>query len=669
MKTFFHSFLLLVVCLFCACASESLNVPSEEVNPEYGYPSDTLTVDTYPTDSIPSEEVLGLDAPVTEVTDEYSIEYQYVKEAVVLPPAVHSFVTYGENETDSVVFIDAAIPDNYLPEAGDILTAEMSDYLPDGLGCRVVSVTEEDGRYKVVTEPAALDEIFCVLNIDATFYEVNDEYGDDESRASGFYEIVNIDVSTKDDGKFMQSNLYGGINYTLHINLEQKEYEIAAGFYGGYKGKSGVKVKGNAELVWAKWPAKKPTARKKAKKIGPLAVFTANSGTLKSVFSGELEASLAFDFSFDVQGGVSNGHTFGKGEINGFDNYTLRDNIKWEGEGSVTLVAEVNCGMSFFTGHSLDVITPSVEVRADAKIDLDNLDLFKNGSMLGLETKAGIGVADVMEDLLGKSFKTDIDIPEYKVDIWSKSFDLFPKFDYMTDEFTIIDNPNRLVIEKSFHLHGGWLCKYMEMKPVLMVYDGDELYNVYYNDDVITDKSEITTGFEMDINVYDRELTLRPGIEINGRCYPTDGSPLYIPSPDVKVTGINQTRATYNEGAKTEEDRIYQIEFDITLSMKDVHFLRSLGIYSGGEATVTKSFDVPDKDGEYTVGAWIKGPKKTFTVAYGTFFTRKGQDEVTNTPLYYKTLNVGGTRSAEEPSTDVTEAQLNIDWSTLKRIK
>ena len=270
---------------------------------------------------------------------------------------------------------------------------------------------------------------------------------------------------------------------------------------------------------------------------------------------------------------------------------------------------------------------------------------------------------------MGKTFQTDIDIPDYKVDIWGEQYDLFPTYEGMSDEFYILDNPNRLVIEMSFHLQGGLLCKFVQMRPVMMVYDGDKLYNIYYNDDVISDSSDKTPSFEMDINIYDRNMRLCPALEINGRYYPTDGQLLYIPSPVVKVTGMNKTGTTYYEGAETGEDRIYRIEFDINLSLKDVHFIRSWGLYSGRDADNLRPYDVPDEDGEYSVEAWIEGPQKTFSVSWGTFFTRKGQDEVNKTPLFYKTFSVSDSRTADGVDADAAQGKLNIDWSTLKRIK
>lgn len=47
----------------------------------------------------------------------------------------------------------------------------------------------------------------------------------------------------------------------------------------------------------------------------------------------------------------------------------------------------------------------------------------------------------------------------------------------------------------------------------------------------------------MDINIYDSDIDLRPGIDINGHCFSTNGVFINIPSPTIKVTGIRQTRA------------------------------------------------------------------------------------------------------------------------------
>lgn len=58
-------------------------------------------------------------------------------------------------------------------------------------------------------------------------------------------------------------------------------------------------------------------------------------------------------------------------------------------------------------------------------------------------------------------------------------------------------------------------------------------------------RGEIILGRQpdMDINIYDSDIDLRPGIDINGHCFSTNGVFINIPSPTIKVTGIRQTKA------------------------------------------------------------------------------------------------------------------------------
>ena len=643
-----------------------MNIPSEKEE----FPQQTVPSDSVPVDTVSTEEVKGFGSPVSEQTDDYTVVYQYKDDVTILPPSAHSYITIDEAAGDSVLLFAESTPVHYIPEAGDVLTAEMSDRLPEGLGCRVVSVAKTGQGYEVVTCPAALDEIFSVLNVDATFEETEWEAEDPESRFSleGFGTTFEVEMANSTEGKQVMAKLTGGITYKLHIDLEKEEYDVSARVAGEFMGQTGLKVNGKHELDIFKVKTKKGSKLKKPWKMGPLVTKTVSFGGVKLETEGEIDAALGLDMSFMAEAGIVNDKPYFNGSMDGTKEQNILNHFTWEGKGEVELQIIFNCGVSFFNQKTVNLLSPAIMAETKATVDLDDFNLFKNGTDLTVAAKGEVDLLDVAHKIFGKKFSKGLAELELELKVWEKKWPLFPTFVGMDDVYTVDRNPDRLFIGKSFDLKGGLLCKYMLIRPVMMVYDGDELINVFHNSDVISHDDDKSTDFEMDIYIYDRYIKFCPGIDIEGRYYPADAFPFYMPSPVVKVTDIIKTGA-YSNLADEEEDKIYTVEFDIHISIKNVEALRKWGLYSGVDGLSDKSYDVPDEDGVYSVDGCISGPKKNYSLSFGTFMTRKGQDEVSKTPLFYKSLGVGGSRTTEDADTGAAEGKMTIDWSTLKRIK
>lgn len=646
MKKLLNLFLILTVGLLVSCAGESVTIPTPEENTEE-VPNGGDTA---------REEIKGVGSPVKEVTDNYTLEYQYKDDVLVLPESVHNYVSYTEG--DSVLIFKKEFPLAYLPMTGDVLAAPASDYLPDGLGCRVVSITKEAVGYNVVTEPAPLDEIFSDLKLKATLTE---QVGETNSRQNDFctYDVINMEVSTAEDGKYMQSRLNAFLTYNLDIDIADRRIYFGVGLSGIYSGQMGVKAKKTAEVVWAEWKSKMGGKRMKKFKFGDLVVKTSCSGTLKSTITGEIDASIGSDIGFDLSYTFYNGLEDVSGSVNPLSDEGLINHLSWEGNGKTALELQLGLGISFFNARCVDIMEPSLILESKAKLDFDDMNLFKNGSNMGVEFMGKAKVKDYVAKVFGSKALEKNNKPELKVSFWKEEIPLLPQLKQIDNNVGVVPDEERFILNYAYNVDGGLLCKYMMIQPVIMAYNGDQLYKVFYNNGIVSWNENQRFSFNMDINIYDSDIDLRPGIDINGHCFSTNGVFINIPSPTIKVTGIRQTKAEQ----RGEDD--YYIEFETLVNVTDPDRIKTSGLYSGCDLIQDAKVLFP-KSGLYSIKGWYHGTRPTYTVALGGYLIRKGQDNEIKSPLVYKTVSCGASRSTVNEMPDTEDGQVYLDWSSIK---
>lgn len=101
--------------------------------------------------------------------EEGSIDYQYNPNTKVLDRSFLTFISSMDYANRTLYLYDF-IPDDLLPEEGDVLAAEKSEKLEWGLSHNVRGVRREGNLYAVSVEQATLDEVFKHLVVDCETY-------------------------------------------------------------------------------------------------------------------------------------------------------------------------------------------------------------------------------------------------------------------------------------------------------------------------------------------------------------------------------------------------------------------------------------------------------------------------------------------------------------------
>ena len=120
----------------------------------------TLSMEDY---VIPEEEK-GFDEPVVVKNDFGTITYQYNEGVQSLTPNIQDdYLVYVED--DSILYFMDSTPERYVPKVGGLIAATCTPKIPLGLESRVLSVTQQDGMYRVVTSRTTRNEIYKDLDV------------------------------------------------------------------------------------------------------------------------------------------------------------------------------------------------------------------------------------------------------------------------------------------------------------------------------------------------------------------------------------------------------------------------------------------------------------------------------------------------------------------------
>lgn len=488
---------------------------------------------------IPASELAGLDSTVTETTDNYTVTYQYRSDAVLYPQVLHNYIE--AQDADSVLFLKKGVPAKYIPKAGDVLTARASEALPYGLGCRVVSVEETSDGYRINTCSAALDEIFSELKVSASFLLADTVTHAAEARGiTADYNLINIQVDKTMPGTSFKGTLKAGFGYTLDIDISKDLFELSTHLYGNYKLKTGVKIAGQtSKYKWGEGKVNLAKADLKKLQIGPLVMRPHIGWKLYTSVKGEMDAMLDSGLGFDIQAGIRGGKTFiqsntdfpaGSGE--------MMDYFTWQGKGTVANEAELSFGATFFNFLPVDLVNTTLACDVSAKLDMEEPNLFKNGSQAEIDVKCNVDITKDVKKVFGNNLIKD-NRPTATISLYKNSHLLLPKFVSQDDECVEI---GETLVSNRFWLDGGLMSPFMDIRPVMAVYRGDELYVQQVGEvPVGTGKSQ-PYSFAVERNPTDTELTFCPGISINGKVYLVEGKTFMFESkePRIEITSIDE---------------------------------------------------------------------------------------------------------------------------------
>ena len=105
--------------------------------------------------------VAGLDYPMTETTEGYSVTYQYKKGVVVLDEKAQTYLV--KVEADTILYFLSNTPSSIMPKVGDVISSRVTEKTPYGLGNIVLEKAESGGLIRCVTTSTSLDNIFKEL--------------------------------------------------------------------------------------------------------------------------------------------------------------------------------------------------------------------------------------------------------------------------------------------------------------------------------------------------------------------------------------------------------------------------------------------------------------------------------------------------------------------------
>lgn len=130
----------------------------------------TLFLEDYYKTDVPKHTGEGYDAPVTEVTDDYSLTYQFNSNVRQLTDEAQRYITnvesLDENNMARIVTFSKNTPDALLPRVGEIITSTITEAFPYGIAANVVRIEETDNSYQLYTSFATTKEVFKELELD-----------------------------------------------------------------------------------------------------------------------------------------------------------------------------------------------------------------------------------------------------------------------------------------------------------------------------------------------------------------------------------------------------------------------------------------------------------------------------------------------------------------------
>lgn len=540
------------------------------------------------------DPVEGMEEPVKEETDSYSITYQYQEDVQVLTPAKSGYIVRVEE--DSILYFSKSTPAEVLPEVGEILSSRQTEMLPYGLGGSVMSVTDAGDAYRCVTTAASLDQIFKELEFSYTqaLTDTIDGFYDDEGNfhetwvvpyeeleyvdrtqtkvSIGAPNVLQIQLSAGSSGTsagfYTNGTLSVGVIATIDYKLSDNTYECSLEFLGGLEAVLGIRAGWEG---YHKFFEKKNLAQGVAN-IGPVVLrpYLDVEAGLKGAIEGSISTSVAkqvgFKFGFkrdDVTNGFFTENTTQEASAD------LLKNLSVDAKGGLGVVAKLNFGAGIYTRNVAVGLDPEISFMASTDFQLQEPNLFRNESTLDFNLSASLNAFFLVE-LFGHEL-THEQSSLATWNLWNTSFPLLPKLKenslFVHEHTGTMD----LLFDAGYSLEErGVLMRFMDITPGLRVYkDEEEVMSVPY-DAYITPEGSTDFDFTLADLERDTEYKAVPYIELLSNTYEEDGITFSSSFP-VEVTGVEVTNASYYPDHYPFNNRNYSFKYDcaVTTELSD----------------------------------------------------------------------------------------------------
>ena len=233
--------------------------------------------------------IAGIDYPITETGEDYSITYKYNKSTIVYDEKSINYIHHIE--ADTILYYEKNTPNDYLPSIGDIISTRITETTPYGLGNKVISIINTGSYYKCVTTSAALNEIYDKLDFvfdsdDISKMAENMEIYEEENNISNSKSLTtrgaqidkNFNIIEIPLGKLSKKGIdvSGKIGLTGKIHAEGSLEENTFEYYFEPKlalnGKAGISVEYKKNLWQDIGEFTNPLFKSPKADLGPLAI-------------------------------------------------------------------------------------------------------------------------------------------------------------------------------------------------------------------------------------------------------------------------------------------------------------------------------------------------------------------------------------------------------------
>ena len=599
MRNFSRLVMMALLMMVSSCAGEWCNIPGDDNNQEE------------------NGDITAVYTPQTEQTDQYTVTYQYQDGILVLPEKAHSYIS--SIVADTILHFKEDTPNQYLPEAGDIIAARSSDFLPYGLGCKVLSVDSKGSDYIVTTTTASLDEIFSELKVNGKM-SLQPIEGDSRAELAG----INLSVNSKFNNMNFNGNVAVGLGIDTDIDLAEGKFDFAFDADLDWDYRFGYKINGKKKGIikeFGHWGFK-PVI------VGPVVLIPSITPTLLYHVDGSLEMNLEGKNGYGLTMGVKDNAGFCKITEKVPDGWIF-DDFNLEGKGSAGVTLQMEAALGIYTPKSFISLNTNFELKGDGELQLDETNWLENNTEFnfGLYTYMNGGVIMTW-------FKKELALLEVettKVPIFRNTWPLMPRFVSQDNDYSMIDNK----VSNRFVMNGGLMCKLMKIYPVMSVYEDNKLRKHYVDDTALTDSKGQVFAFTVDKDEYDEKLTLKPGVMFKGKYYNVDGKTITFKQDEPKLEIVEVKWGEQHEQGRYWYDEWYvgtYVPFTMYVKLTGAKNVYGFGVKFGVPFEKDENTCLGIRDGYYSLKGVFVGFIKSLKINITPYVqVRTGLDE-------YKTI-------------------------------
>lgn len=487
--------------------------------------------------------------------DYYTASYRFKSGVIRLDDEAREYLVKVEH--DSVLYFSSEMPSAWLPRVGSVVSSDVSEITPYGLGNVVESSSVENGLVKCVTTVAPLEDLFETLEVEGSIpltefvpeiitddmgnvvpFELIDEEVSKAQSIAGpklvFHPKINLgdEAGGSDNGGSMGLYFNGElwIRPTLYvdISLKNRRFDMELGSDLGLSASFGVQVEmhGYKRILG---PAKIVSGHVV---LGPLVLRPFIDMELG--VAGSYENKLHFDFAYDASfaGGRRDGKWhMGKVSDSGVEN--LVRGVDVDGKGSVELQINTTLAAGLYTKNLAFGFEPTLSLGASVECTLDDGTILLKNPMLNVD--ADLRAKGALLLIWGKRelWKESIDL--FDVNFLHFQWPLFPQFVANSLKVSRREGHGELIYDAEFKTDDNGLLSYFcELKPAVWVSKDGVGVLSKSGDRYVRGTSERTERFELNGLEEGTRYEIRRCVVKDGRLLL--GESLRFPAPEIVGT-------------------------------------------------------------------------------------------------------------------------------------